>query len=186
VPSVDEPAIPRQMSQDNGRDRLGSTDYEAASSTYQAAITLWTSEAALIWSIFNAMVVANSVILAAAGLLGTSANNSRTLSIALPFAGLILCIMWFTMTRRGYDYHRYWVLSAREIEESALRDIARTVSRGGDFAEGRRVELTFGQQKRSCRMSWVSRTVRARAAAYVVIFVFAAIHLIVLLQAGLR
>jgi len=51
---------------------------------------------------FNAMFVANSIILAAQGL-----SPSELLAIGLPIVGIILCIVWCSMTIRGFELHDF-------------------------------------------------------------------------------
>jgi hypothetical protein len=66
------------------------------------------------------------------------------LTVVLPVAGLILCIPWFLLTERGFDYHNYYVLSARELEEHYLSDPVKTVSRDGSFGKGESITLEIG------------------------------------------
>jgi hypothetical protein len=46
---------------------------------------------------------------------------------------------------RGMNYELYWVYSAREIEENHLAPLVTTLSRGGDYSEGREVVIKIKQ-----------------------------------------
>jgi hypothetical protein len=110
-----------------------------------------------------------------------TAKVPRTFVIALPIAGILLCLVWWVQTQRGFDYFTYWILSARELEESCLSEQVRTVSRGGSFGAGHPVSMAIDGKARNLRMSWVGRTLKASIAAYAVIAVFAALYVIMLL-----
>src|SRR4051812_43356360 len=87
---------------------------------YQTAITLWTYEGTLIWSKYNAMLVANSVILAVTGITVSSEDESAVLHWGLPAIGITLCAAWILLTRRGFDNYLYWIFTARELERPAI------------------------------------------------------------------
>jgi len=99
----------------------------------------------------------------------------------MPIAGLFFCAMWFLVTKRGFDNYVYWIRSARELEERHLTDIVETVSRGGDFAAGKEVQLTINGETRKYRMSWFGRLLKVEWASYLIIGVFAVIYLIILI-----
>src|SRR5690349_10694594 len=70
---------------------------------YQAAVALWIYEGNLIWSKFNALLVANSIVLAVFGLSLGSSRLPQPFTIGLPIAGIILCAAWAILTKRGFD-----------------------------------------------------------------------------------
>ena len=146
---------------------------------YQVATTLWTYEGQLVWSKFNAMLVANSIVLAVIGLAISSQHELPVFTIGMPIAGLIFCAMWFLVTKRGFDNYIYWILSARELEEQHLTDVVKTVSRGGDFADGKEIQLTINGKTKKHQMSWFGRLLRVEWASYLVIAVFAVIYIII-------
>jgi len=154
---------------------------EDARIDYQVATTLWTYEGQLVWSKFNAMLVANSIVLAVIGLGISSQLELPIFTIGMPIAGLFFCAMWFLVTKRGFDNYVYWIRSARELEERHLTDIVETVSRGGDFAAGKEVQLTINGETRKYRMSWFGRLLKVEWASYLIIGVFAVIYLIILI-----
>jgi hypothetical protein len=148
---------------------------------YQVATTLWTYEGQLVWSKFNAMLVANSIVLAVIGLAISSQHTLPIFTIGMPIGGLIFCAMWFLVTKRGFDNYIYLIRSARELEEQHLTDVVKTVSRGGDFADGKKIELTINGKTKKYRMSWFGRLLRVEWASYIVIAVFAAIYITILI-----
>lgn len=147
---------------------------------YQAAVSLWVSEGNLVWAKFNAFLVANSIVLAIFGLALGTAKVSHAFVIGLPVAGLILCLVWWAQTKRGFDYFTYWILSARELEETCLGEQVRTAARGGDFGAGRPVSLSIGGKTQEIRMSRASRALKASIGAYLVIAVFAVLYVLML------
>jgi hypothetical protein len=147
---------------------------------YQAAVSLWVSEGNLVWAKFNAFLVANSIVLAIYGLALGTPKISRAFVIGLPVAGIVLCLVWWAQTKRGFDYFTYWILSARELEETCLSEQVQTAARGGAFGTGHPVSLSIDGKVREFRMSRVSRALKASIGAYVVITVFAVLYILML------
>jgi hypothetical protein len=154
---------------------------ENAQIGYQVATTLWAYGGQLVWSKFNAMLVANSIVLATIGLAISSQHALPIFTIVMPIAGLIFCTIWFLVTKRGFDNYIYWIFSARELEEQHLNDVVKTVSRGGNFADGEEIQLTINGKTEKYRMSWFGRLIRVEWATYLVIVVFAAIYRMILI-----
>jgi len=125
---------------------------------YQAAVSLWTYEGAAIWARFNAMLVANSIVMAVIGLALTSEPAKEKLADFTSIAGLALCIIWCLLNTRGFDYHDHWIHSAKKLE-TYLRPV-KTVSR--------------------CRRFSPAGFVRAAWASYAVIVIFAGMYIAVL------
>jgi ABC-type sulfate transport system permease subunit len=105
---------------------------------------------------------------------------SRAFAIGLPVAGLVLCLVWWAQTKRGFDYFTYWILSARELEEEGLSAQVKTAARGGSFGAGKPVSITIDGKARDLRMSRVSRALKSSIGAYAVIAVFAALYIVIL------
>ena len=154
---------------------------EDARAAYAAAVSLWTYEGDTIWARFNAMLVANSVILALIGLLYGVADIPPLFKKSLPIAGLVLCGVWLIITKRAFDYYTYWILSARELEEEHLSPVAKTISRGGAFAAGEKVSLRVGGKTVTYRMSWLGRSVRIAWCTYLVVVGFGSLYALLLL-----
>lgn len=152
-------------------------EMEDARVGYQVAINLWTFQSSLNWNRFNAMLTANSIIIAVIGVLLENENRSLLLQIA-PIVGLILCFIWATLMSRGNDYHRYWIYKAGEIENRYFDSL--NIVSGAESKE---------KKERKIRYSWLSRSVFGRSqniAIYTVILVFAILYFITLLETFLR
>jgi hypothetical protein len=143
---------------------------------YQTAIDLWTNESEQSWARFNAMLVANSAILAVIGLAETNSPPIHLFSIGLSFAGLFLCGIWLIIIKRGFDYQNYYVMSAREIEERFLANTIKTVSRGGTFADGQPINIIIDGKPKMLRMSWCSRIAKTEYICIIVICIFMVIY----------
>jgi len=172
---------PRTSGTEQQSDAARETDLEHARTGYVAAVELWTYEGDSIWTRFNAMLVANSVILAFIGLIYGSTGPSPIFKKGLAITGLLLCMVWLILTKRAFDYYKYWILSARELEEKHLSSVVKTVSRGGAFAEGEPVNFFIGGKMITYRMSWVGRSVRIAWCSYLVVTGFVALYILLLL-----
>jgi hypothetical protein len=120
-------------------DLSDSATLDTARIGYQVATSLWIYEGGLIWSKFNALLVANSIILAAIVLALTTSNGIPRLaglfSTAMPPIGIVLCWLWLSITRRSFAFHSHWIDSAREIEKRFPGQVVTTVADGRDLAK---------------------------------------------------
>jgi len=129
---------------------------------YQAALDIWTAETRMIWSRFNMMIVANSIILGAISLtIGSNHPLSTSFTRALCLVGLAASLAWLPAHRRACQQSSYLHSSARELE-SYLADPVVTISRGTEFSEGNEVALTIDGEKRRLRLGWLTRTQLAK------------------------
>jgi hypothetical protein len=46
----------------------------------------------------------------------------------MPVIGIALCWLWFSIAKRGFDFYKYWIFSARELEEQYLSHPIQTLS----------------------------------------------------------
>jgi hypothetical protein len=168
---------------DSNSDNTDAAQIEDVRVGYQVAVSLWTYEGAQNWARFNVMLVANSITLALLGLVVTSERPAPSISVVMSLVGLVLCSAWFLITKRGFDYQKYYVLSARELEEHFTSSVIRTVSRGGSFADGHLVTLEVGGKAKELQMSWWSRRASAGDISIFVIVLFAVVYVLALLQA---
>ena len=127
------------------------------------------------------MLVANSIVLAVTGFAVGSDKLSNVFKAGLPVVGIVLCVLWLHLTKRGFDNYVYWILSARELEEKYLPAGLTTISRGGLFADGKSVDLTIGGRDLKVRMSRVSRIFKAAWSSYLVIASFLVLYLLLLI-----
>jgi hypothetical protein len=149
-----------------------------AQAGYAAAVSLWVYEGELIWSKFNAMLVANSIVLGVIALAFGAGTVSCIIRIGLPLGGVTLCALWFFLTKRGFDQYTYWILSARELEEKHLSPIVKTVSRGAEFASASEVKFELTGRAGTLKLSPIGKTITAARASYLVIFVIAAMYIL--------
>jgi hypothetical protein len=148
---------------------------------YQVAVDLWISQTNLNWDRFGTMLVANSILLALVGPSFAAQHPVPPSTVALSTVGLFLCVAWFLLTVRGYDYHRYWSRSARELEEGFLADPVKTVSRAEQFGDGQEVFFDAGGKPGSLRMRAGSRLAYSqRWISYFVILLFALVYVFIL------
>jgi hypothetical protein len=111
-------------------DNITKDEMENARITYQSCLDLLGANTSTIWSIFNAMVVANSIVFATIGLL---INNPqfKFFLICFCFFGLLVCIGWILITARSFCYQDHWILSARGIGNKYFNpDISRILNKG--------------------------------------------------------
>ena len=158
-----ETQAPARLVRDMGPsvDRL-----ENARVGYQAALTIWIAKTRMIWSRFNMMVVANSLLLGA--IILTIGNNhplSARFTRALCLVGLAVSFAWLAAHRRASQHNGYLLSSARELE-NFLADPVVTISRAAMFSQGSEVTLTIDGEKRKLRLSWLARTGLARTDSF--------------------
>jgi amino acid permease len=158
-------------------------DEEVARIGYEAALGLWTYQGTLNWNRFNVMLVANSIILAVVGISFTSQHPLPVFTILLPILGLVLCVAWFFLTVRGYDFQTYWALSARELEERYFANTIKTLARAGHFGQGMAVSIEIDGKTITQRTSIWSRLARSQKwISYLVIVVFMVLYAAILFQ----
>jgi hypothetical protein len=158
------------------------SDIENARIGYQVASELSAFYGSAIWSMFNAMLLANSIVVAGLTFIFTSQNSLWLLKILLLIIGLLLCVTWFLLTKRSHEYSNYYTLSAREIEESYLGENVKTLSRGGLFGSGQAVKIKIGGVQTTHRMSILARLVKGQSVAYIIILIFIALYIGIFFQ----
>jgi len=114
---------------------------ENARSGFDAAVALWTSEGDIIWSKFAGMMAAHAILIAAIGLaFSTESRDLRILVVALAMLGVFLGVAWLLITSRSFAFQKYWILSARELEQKWLKPVS-FIARGEKLADGLQVEF---------------------------------------------
>ncbi len=166
---------------EESNDIIEQSKVENARVGYQTATSLWTYEGNLLWAKFNALLIANSIVLGSIGLAMNASDRLSMFLVGMPIMGVLLCVLWFLLTKRSFDTYVYWISSAREIEEKFLSGSVRTVSRGADFAEGKPVSLQIGGELRPFQMSRWGGLLRIRIASYLIIGLFFAMYLAILM-----
>jgi hypothetical protein len=133
---------------------------------YQATVSVWIAQTQLIWSRFNVMIVANSIILSAVGLtMGDTHPLSASFTRPLCLVGLVVSLAWLCTCRRACQLNNYLLSSVRELE-SYLVDPVATISRGTEFSKGKEVTLTIDGERTKLRLSWLARTSLAKTESF--------------------
>lgn len=147
---------------------------------YQVAVHLATAYSSGVWSIFNAMLVANSIFLAGIGIALTGEAKNTSLALLLSFGGLAVCTFWLLLVRRPEKLALYYTGSALALEKQ-LGDV-KTLSKGEELAERKRVVLK-SEGDRECYSIGLTEGIRGRFATASVVAVFSALYLVFLLWA---
>jgi hypothetical protein len=157
------------------------TDEEKMVVGYQAAIDMINAQSADNWARFNALLVSNSVLLAAVGFVLTEKLRvpvSIWLSTGIGCGfGFLLCVLWWLLILRGDSYIRYWNAVARELE-NRLHSF-NLLRRGQQYGGGGQVVVGMGQGE-AFQMHYVA-SFRSVWWMYSIIWLFAGVYVVVLL-----
>lgn len=155
-------------------------DKEDERIAHQTAVQLLTYESDLAWSRFNALLVANGLVISAIGLFSTGRDLLPML--ILPGFGVVLCILLGIVINRGLDFHSYWEASACQLEES-LAEKARVVTGSFLFRRGQArpnsLPYNIAGQLVSPKLSW--KRVRSRYVANAVVVLFVILYVVLFL-----
>jgi len=102
---------------------MSNQNFDKAIVKYQIAVDKNISESEVLWNRFNAILVFNSILIAAIGL--TYQDNillPHLINIFLPIIGITSCVIWFFVTYRGFRSIYQWIECAREIEDKHLKE----------------------------------------------------------------
>jgi len=150
---------------------------------YQVAAQLWAYEGQGVWSAFNAMLVANAIVIAAEGTSGGAFTKHPALTWILPLFGLLLSLLWYALVDRGFTIHKYRVLATRDLER--FLESVETVSRGASVNAGHEVSFTFPDDlSEHVQLSCVGKLFSGRRLALFVTLLFAGFHFVVLVLAA--
>jgi hypothetical protein len=138
---------------------------------YKAALDLVLSTTNQTWARFNAMLVANTVIIAASVQVLVK-GPPPSWGVFLPMVGFALCVLWVLAVARGLAYQRYYMDQTRKLEAHLGPEVS--VVRGG-----RRFEQT--EMK-----GWHLERMSTGKVMYAAICLFAILHVgsVPLLRAG--
>jgi len=168
------------------KDKAHCEQAENARVGYEAAIQMWYYYGEVLWQKYNALLVANSIVISAIGLVLKGQDTSLVLCLILPFLGLMLCAMWFLIVERSREYHIYFMLSAREIEEKYLANEVKSLERGARYGKGEQVALRLGGEAKPLQMSRWARWLKTRTLSCIVILIFVLIYLFVFVSSVLN
>jgi len=151
-------------------------DKDTARLGYQTAVGLSMFYAQMVWAIFNAMVVANSIVVTAIILLGTHPGAVRGSIIFLGGAGLALCFAWLTLSIRAHEYAAYYVLAARQLEESHLAPLLQVLTTGHRLSRGAEIKMHTPGKPTTMRFTPIARLTTGQLSSKIVIAIFACIY----------
>jgi len=98
-----------------------SEEFDRATNAYRMAIELWKLGSDQVHSRLNAMLTANSIIIAVSGLaIASQAKIPSTLIIVLIAGGLTLCIVWGFFVFHGVRVENYYRKKTEEFEKMAI------------------------------------------------------------------
>jgi hypothetical protein len=144
------------------------SEVEDARIGYQVAVDLARSNIEYVWSIFNALIVANSIVIAAISLLMMSELQLAIARYSLPIVGLTLCTIWWFIVKHARERAVYYTLSARELEERYLSPNVKTLSRGGDFANKEAITLEISGEQINLRLSILTRLINGHLGSNII------------------
>ena len=138
---------------------------------YDAAIRLTDKLARTAWSVYSGLVATNAFLVALAVFVSTGRDHGAFVKV-LGILGLLICLAWYLITMRNFDYYGYFFAWAREFEREAFGDAVPMIRRGEEFSRGGGAQI--GDATR--RMRWGSRLFKVEWLVNAVIFGFAVIY----------
>jgi len=109
------------------------SDEDQASEAFESIRQLYAYEGNATWSRYNAMLTANSIIVATMGLFW---NKSEPLmAVVLIAAGLIACVLWAQLTHIGFRMQQEYLTWAKEFEVHKA-EAARIFTRAANVCHG--------------------------------------------------
>ena len=170
-------------------------ELENARTGYQAAITMWAHEVGLFWGISNALLLANSLIVGVVTILGlglggtaSSVNSPESrywLVVLVVFFGFCLCVLWSHSLERTLHWQKYWIWSARELEEKFLKQPVQTLSRGGRLADAKDVKaaLRIDGNEELLELPLILKSWKGRHSARALVVIFFLAYIVLLAHA---
>ncbi|MEW8253853.1 MAG: hypothetical protein AB2747_05845 [Candidatus Thiodiazotropha taylori] len=145
---------------------------ENKKSGYEAAIKLTDKTARTIWSVYTALLASNAFLLSFAAFIAPILSSGGYLVRLVGLLGMLICIAWFLITMRNFDFYKYYFAWARKYEEEAFGEDVTMIRNGESFAKGNDVnDLGI-----PIRLRWASRLFRVEWLVYVVILSFLTIY----------
>jgi len=104
---------------------MGSESDERYKAALDVAVQMYVYEGELIWSRFNSMLVANSVLVAIIGFSYLSTvplASSPVVTFGAPLAGLVVTVAWWRLTDIGNGHLENWLQARKELLAGYFRD----------------------------------------------------------------
>ncbi len=152
--------------------QIEATQNKEITSAYSEAIKMISYEGQLIWTVFRAILAANSFLVAVFVAISSLLPEAKIGLKALPVIGFMLCVIWCLISLRMFDYYSYWFAWARHCEESIFPEEFRVLTMGRKFSDGN--EVTLG--KEMVRMGWYGRLFKNKHMMLTVIILFIFIY----------
>ncbi len=150
-------------------------DFETAKLGYEMATQLWIYEGNSIWSKFNTMLVAHSIAIAAVAQL-----NTPIVWLIAAVLGVLVCLIWRSWMKRGFETIDCWINTAKEIEQNYFSPTISNVQKGGDFAEGKSILFDFNGNPKTLKMSKLGQRWSVRDSANKIIYLFMIVYVIII------
>jgi len=172
--------LPSSTAADSPKTTLDTTTLEIAKLGYEAAIQLWMGETQNRMSEYNAMLVANSLILAAVGFSYQITNFYPPVKYFLPIVGLAICLVWYMSGKRAVEQAIFHIYFARELEGKYFSGVFKHLHNGHLFGRGQPIEFILEGKPRIRRMKFWGRLVKRQVFFNFIILIFAIMYIAVL------
>jgi hypothetical protein len=154
----------------------GKGEVEDARVGYETAINYSILNQNIIWSIFNTMLVANSLVVAGIGIIHSIPILTRFFQIFLPLMGIFICFIWFLLVKRHLKLSSFYLYSARSLEECYFKNTVTTFHDGGKYSDGETISLIVDGKVKNFHMDFLEK-IPGRKSLYGLISVFALFYL---------
>lgn len=155
-------------------------DLQKAMLGYETAIQLWAAENENRMETDNAMLLSNSLILAAIGFSYQTISFHPVFKYFLPVVGIVICLVWYMSRKRAAEKAILWIYCAREIEGKFFHPKFKHLYYGHLFGRGQVIEFILEGKTRSRRMSFWGRLVKRRVFFNFIILILANMYISVL------
>jgi len=165
------------------------SEIENARVGYQTAMDIWLYELEIASARFNALLVANSILIAVIGSLivafpdPLAANAQVSVDVCVTILcaiGVALCVVWFLLMKRNLDYRWYWMRYASELEEKYLSNPLRMLPQLERFSHGDPVSFDLVDNSKPVRLSRLGRVARTDSTVYLIVLLFLMVYLLLL------
>jgi len=129
--------------------------------SYESAQNLARSEVTNVWQRFYVFLALHTFLLGGAVFAEPIVPRS-----VLGAVGLFICLLWFSMLRRGFTYYNCYIRYAREREK--LLEEHDLLQRGYKLSEGTGITVA----EKPLLMPWSGRILKAQVGTYVIVCIF--------------
>lgn len=169
-----------QLAADPTKTTLDATTLEIAKLGYESAIQLWAAENEGRHEEYNAMLVANSLILAAIGFSYQTTSFYPPVKYLLPIIGIVICLAWYMSGKRAIEKAIFWIYCARELEGKFFKSVFQHLFRGHLFGKGKAIDFLLEGQIKSRQMKFWGRHVKGQVFSNLIILLFSIMYITVL------